>query len=344
MKMVASKVVQLFYRSDGEPMEVYPHFCFDGGMINALGAPCLSNGLTLLEQMKRKPDSKVCFCRTFALGDILVLTPIFNWLKDEYPACQIVLATSPVFLSLFRYWDAVETIEKRMILHSDYDIGYCLDGIVEQDHQGDEKSYKHRTDIYCEFLGIPVPKDPIFSLPYGEDEKQWAEGIIGAFREPEKPVVVVQLSGTMWFNSFPFEKAIRIGDELSKVCSVIMVHNFKQDIKIKGICNLTGQTTFHEAVALIDSADVAVTMDSGPLWIAHCTKTPIIAMFGHTRAKEKMVHHRNYHSIDLAEMVGCESCFGRPTKCNGAADCLTKSDEKEITKRIRDGIRRFVYE
>jgi ADP-heptose:LPS heptosyltransferase len=153
----------------------------------------------------------------------------------------------------------------------------------------------------------------------------------------------MQLSGAMWFNSFPLEKVIRIADELSKVCSVVMIHNFKQDIKVKGICNLAGQTTFHEAAALIDSADVAITMDSGALWIAHCTKTPIIAMFGHTRAKEKMAHHRNYHSIDLAEMVGCESCFGRQTRCKGTVDCLRKSDTERIIQEIKTGLSRLVF-
>jgi ADP-heptose:LPS heptosyltransferase len=122
-----------------------------------------------------------------------------------------------------------------------------------------------------------------------------------------------------------------------------MIHNLKQDVEVKGITNLAGQTTFHELAALIDSADVAITMDSGALWVAHCTKTPIIAMFGHTRAKEKMAHHRNYHSIDLAKMVGCESCFGRPTRCKGSADCMKKSDTGKIIEQIKEGIKRLAY-
>lgn len=342
MRINASRQLQVFYRRDGEPVEVYPGFSFDETMITSPGAPCLREPPPLLQQLKRKPDSSICFLRTFALGDILILTPIFNSLRKEYPDCKIIFCTASGFVNLFKYWDEVSTVSKTRLIFGNYDVGFSLDGVVEKDHRGDSYSYMHRLDIYCEFMNYPVPPDPIFSLPYGEQEREWAEGIIGKLKVSDKPIAIMQISGAMWFNSFRPEKMINIATGLSDACSVILVHNSRLSVEVPNVLNLSGKTTHHQLVALIDCADVAITMDSGTLWVAHCTKTPVIAMFGHTRAIEKMKYHRNYYAINLAEMVGCKSCFGRQSTCEGRGDCLNRSDEKQIIKEIKDGVTKLV--
>jgi ADP-heptose:LPS heptosyltransferase len=343
MKRSESHVLEIFYRSrDGEPLTIYPRFCFDDGVIRPTSIPWLTDGVRLDDFMKTDPSATVCFCRTYGLGDILVLTPIFSSLKERYPESKVVFATADGFVPLFKYWDWVKSVRRVDLPFQSYGIGYYLDGVVEKDHEGGRYSYMHRLDINCDFIGWPVPKDPVFSLPYSDVEKKWAETVVASARQGGKAVVVMQLSGAMWFNRFPLAKTAKIAGELSRTCSVILIHNFKQSVDLDGVTNLTGLTTVHELTALIDAADVAVTMDSGALWVAHCTKTPVVAIFGHTRTKEKMAHHRNYYAIDLAGMVGCESCFGRRTKCKGTADCLGKSDTGKIVEQIQEGIKRLV--
>jgi len=343
MKASTSRVVEVFYRrQDGEPVEIYPRFCVDDEVVPT-SAPCLSNGHTLGEQLKRKPDSSICFWRTYALDDILLLTPIFNWLKEEYPSCQIHLATATGFVGLFKYWDVVRTVDKRNVLTLDYDVGYYLDGIVEKDHRGNEYSYKHRLDIYCDFLGIPVPKEPVFSLPYGQEERVWAESVVGALRESGKPIVAMQVMGATKTRRMPLGKVMKIAQPLMEVCSLIFVHDTKESVAEKGTMDLTGMTTVHQLAALIDCADAVVTLDSGILWIAHCTKTPVIVLLGHTREQERMTYHRNYHPVNLAEMVGCESCFGAMNRCNQKARCMTEVNTEEVARGIVDGLKRLVF-
>jgi len=344
MRFNQSKVVQVFYRHrDTEPMMIFPRFCFDDQVVRGIRLPCLTDGVRLDDFMRRNPTATVCFYRTYALGDILVLTPIFNALREKYPKSKLLFATAEHFIPTFKYWSDVRSVRASDLQYEAYDVGYYLDGVVEKDHAGDRYSYMHRLDINCEFIGWPVPKDPIFSLLYSDVEKRWAETVVASAKRDGRTVAVMQLSGAMWFNRFPLGKTLEIVGELSKICTVIMVHNFKQSVDVGGVTNLAGMTTMHELAALIDAADIAITMDSGALWVAHCTKTPIIAMFGHTRAKEKMAHHRNYHAINLAEMVGCESCFGRQTRCKGAADCMKKSDTERIIQEIKIGLARLVF-
>lgn len=343
MKLCGSNVIEVFYSKHGDPLEIYPRFCFDESMVLSPAAPCLNKGVSLLEQLEKNPESSVCFLRTYALGDIILLTPIINWIRDKYPSVKVYLATVPKFMGLFKYWDAIETVDKRNLPFIPYEIGYYLDGVVERDHSGNEYSYKHRLDIYCEFLGIPQIKDPVFSLPYGESEKSWAEGIVREVRDCGKPVVAVQVAGSTAIKSLSLDKVADIAERLCDICSLIFVHEAKEYFGEINAMNLTGMTDIHQLAALIDSVDVVVTMDSGVLWIAHATKTPVIALLGPTREAERLKYHRNYVVVNLSEMVGCEPCFERMTRCKGAINCMKSSSAEEIARRIEEGIKKLVY-
>jgi len=343
MRLCGSNVVEVFYDERGNPLEIYPRFCFDESMVLSPAVPCLKKGISLLEQLERNPESSVCFLRTYALGDILLLTPVFNWIKERFPAATVYLATVPKFMGLFKYWDAVETVDKRNLPYIQYEIGYYLDGVVERDHSGNEYSYKHRLDIYCEFLGIPQIKDPVFSLPYGEDEKSWAEGVVRPLRHYGKPVIAVQVSGSTAIKRLPSDKVVEIAERLSDICSLIFVHEAREFFGEINVMNLTGMTNVHQLTALIDNVDAVVTMDSGVLWIAHATKTPVIALLGPTRESERLKYHRNYVVVNLSEMVGCEPCFERMTRCKGAINCMNSSSAEEIAARIENGIKKLVY-
>ena len=341
MRISLSRGTELFYRKDREPVEIYPRFLIDETLIDSPGAPCLGKGPTLLEQLKRKPDSTICLWRTYALGDVLILTPIINWLQEEYPECKIYVATSGWLLGLFKYWDGVTAVEKKRILGVDYDVGYYLDGIVEKDHTPSDARFKHRLDLYCDFLGIPVPKDPIFSLPYSDKEKVWAEAIIGELRKDEKPIIVMQAFGSTTIKRFSLSKTIRIASALSERFRIILVHNYREPVDAGDAVNMTGMTDPHQLAALIELSDVVVTMDSGILWVAHCTSTPIVALLGPTREQERLTYHPSYVVINLSKMVGCEPCFEMATRCLGAFDCMNLSDEEKIIEEIESGIKRL---
>ena len=342
MRASTSSVVEVFYDRSGDSVEVLPRFCVDEGLVRVEGSPRMGRGISLIDQMKRKPDSTICFWRSYALGDILLLTPIFNQLKETYPACTILLATASRFIEVFKYWDKVGTADKRTVAHRHYDIGYHLDGIVERDHTGEPWSHKHRLDLYCDFLGIPAPKDPLFSLPYGEDERRWAEELTTGLRLKEKPIVVMQLFGSKPIKSFPPGKVERIARKLSYVYTVILVHSHSGEIDGEAV-DLSGKTTVHELAAVIDCADAVVTMDSGVLWVAHATQTPVVALLGPTREPERLSYHRNHRVVNLSKMVGCEPCFERRTRCGGTIDCMIESDEAQIVAEIEDAVRGLTY-
>jgi len=342
MRISASKVVQICYRRrDGEPVEVYPRFNFDDSAVSSTVARYFVDGVPLREQLRRKPDSKICFLRSYNLGDVLLLTPVINSIKDQYPDSKMVLATGSSYLNLFKYWDRVTVLDKRWVMNENYDMGYYLNDIVEKDHLGNEWSYYHRTDLYCKFLGFDIPKDPVFSLPYSDKEKAWAGGVINGLREDGKPVVIFQFVATAKNRSLSVDKLMKVCQHLIRDCSLIFVHSSPENIGMSGTLDMCGKTTIHQLAALVDASDVVVTVDSATLWLAHCTRTPVVALLGTTREKEKLCYHRNYVSIDLAKLVDCEPCFGSMRRCGGAGKCMTAFDSKVVGERILDGVKRL---
>ena len=343
MRMSHSRVTEVFYDQIGDPVEVYPRFCFDDRTITTGNSKVIQSGITLPDQLKQKPNSTVAFFRTFALGDILLLTPVFNWLKEHYPESRILFVTVGGFKTVFQYWSEVESCDRRLIPIRDYDVGYFLNGIVERDHSGGPESYKHRLDLYCEFLGVPKIKDPLFTLPYSDKERSWAELTLRDLKKAGKPIVVMQAFGSTTIKKFSLKKTLQIAYGLLEVCSIVLVHNHKEETNdIEGMMNLTGKTNVHELTALIDCADAVVSMDSGVLWISHCTQTPVIALLGPTREEERLSYHRNYHLVNLSKMVGCEPCFERQTKCHGAIHCMIQSDTDKIIQEIKQGIKKLI--
>ena len=84
--------------------------------------------------------------------------------------------------------------------------------------------------------------------------------------------------------------------------------------------NLAGDLSFSEFVALIESADLTVTNNTGPMHMAAAAKTPVIALFALTNPPEqwgpwRVAHRQMYHD------VSCRICYSRV--CPYDQECLT---------------------
>src|SRR5512139_2932165 len=133
MRFNPSNVPQIFYRlHDQEPMHLMPRFCLDEDIAPRCALSQLRQAETLETFLEKTPRATVCFYRTYALGDIIVLTPIFNSIKERFPDSKVVLVTHQKFLKMFKYWDLVEVNGADRLRLMRYDIGYFLDGVVEK--------------------------------------------------------------------------------------------------------------------------------------------------------------------------------------------------------------------
>jgi len=91
------------------------------------------------------------------------------------------------------------------------------------------------------------------------------------------------------------------------------------------IADLTGKLTLLQMLALLDSATVTVTHDTGPLHLAGITSTAIVTIFGPTDPRGRLPQRANSVAIWGGEGFACRPCYdGRdyaPCTHNG---CMTQ--------------------
>lgn len=95
---------------------------------------------------------------------------------------------------------------------------------------------------------------------------------------------------------------------------------------------LAGERSFPELCALIESADVTITNNTGPMHVAAALGCPVVALFAYTNPPRQwgpwMVHHRM-----LVHDVPCQLCYARVCPVNHA--CLTHITPERVVAEAR---------
>jgi lipopolysaccharide heptosyltransferase II len=98
--------------------------------------------------------------------------------------------------------------------------------------------------------------------------------------------------------------------------------------------DLTGQTTPELLPALLASASLLLTNDSGPMHIAAAMGTPVVALFGPTsplRTGPYGAEHRV-----LRSGVPCSPCFSRTCRNPVPFECVASLDPKTVIEAVRE--------
>ena len=105
-----------------------------------------------------------------------------------------------------------------------------------------------------------------------------------------------------------------------------------QIAKVEAI-NLIGKTTLMQLGALIESCDLYLTCDSGPMHIAAAVGTPTIALFGPTSPIRHGPYGENHEVIE--KPVECRPCYKREcTRKDQPHLCMTEIDPNEVVAQI----------
>jgi len=306
-----STIQSFFTSSSACPLTVEPYQAVDVSQIHGDTSGTLLPINSFLDYLDIKGIKRFYIHRTFALGDILQLVPVVRALRKQGydPYLKTIRWAKPI-LDLLDI-ESVMVTSRRYLSRGEY--GIMMDWLVEQDHRRAELSCLHRVDIYFKALGV---EDSLDELDWSMNmEKFPSSGVKGKY-------IALQTTGA---NS---------RKRLSFNTKNFMVKAFKKagiPVVIIGEGNMM---PLGQLFAVIAGAKCLVTMDSGPLWISHFTKTPVIAIFGPTRPAERLTYHPLWPEkaigIRLNEKMDppCESCFENMKKCNGRVDCLKISGEQ----------------
>jgi heptosyltransferase-2 len=94
-----------------------------------------------------------------------------------------------------------------------------------------------------------------------------------------------------------------------------------------GVVDLGGKTTVGGLAAVLESADVLVTNDTGPMHLAAAVGTPVVAVFGSTSPVWTRPHGSGHRVVSVP--VPCQPCFRRD--CDIGYLCLVGIEAERVT-------------
>jgi ADP-heptose:LPS heptosyltransferase len=97
--------------------------------------------------------------------------------------------------------------------------------------------------------------------------------------------------------------------------------------------DLTGKTGLRLLPALLSSASVFVTNDSGPMHVAAAVGTPVVAMFGPT-SPVRTGPYGEGHAVLARADVPCRPCFNRHCRNAISLECLTRVSPVEVLDAV----------
>lgn len=187
-------------------------------------------------------------------------------------------------------------------------------------------------------------------IPLDDHIVAWADDWMkqrGLAREDRRrPLVAVQLRGSGQMKALPDHVmqtlVMRLADDDYDLLLLEPDHGHAMRYVTQrgGIYESSGIPVMH-MIALMRHLDVAVVMDSGPLWMAHNAPCPIVAILGPTHADQRISMHPYYphraRAVALNEIIDCEACFEKATACQGKFTCMQSQPNWEIAyTQIRD--------
>lgn len=206
-----------------------------------------------------------------------------------------------------------------------------MDQVAEADHRGVEA---HRSELFLRKLdGLEHEIELTaadWEMPIPSPVVKWVADRLcrqGLQRQDRnRPLIAVQVRGSGEMKSLPLQVAKRLIQRMVVVGDVILIEN---DSKVADECSVSdqvftmpGRDVLH-GIELLKNCDVAVTMDSGPLWMAHSALCPVVAILGPTRpAQRTSMHPVRAEAVALNELIDCPACFERADACNHKYTCM----------------------
>lgn len=294
-------------------------------------------------------SKKFSVIRTYALGDILQLIPIFRYIKEKYKVGEMYFITTDSYRRELEkiFTDINWVSEKKSYIQEYYGLVAMMDSILERDHDpGNPESKMHRIRIYLRYFGIDpelLPSD----LNWGHTMKN-CNPILK--KDSQYKYIGLQIRGSGAIKTLPHDYIKDLAFRLSEKYKVVLI-DFDPNKGFDGnnIINMCGKTSIKECTKMLTELDCCITMDSGVLWMAHAAKCPVLTLLGPTREEERLTLHPLYpskaKSISLSkDYVACSPCFESQQNCLRKNNCMKLFDREKLTKEIIQKLKEIVGE
>ncbi len=280
------------------------------------------------------------------LGDILMHRMIFEDFKRIFPSCRIVWAVPQNYFQVAQNHPFVdEVINCRKLNIQDYLISYNTTTACGKYELGKAPlSDKHRSDIWANHCGVLLTKHEMH-LSIDKEIKAWAVETINKIKGNHKgPTVVFSPISAQEGKNLTNEQTTWIVQYLyNKGCFVVGLHTTPIS-EVTTIWNISHQ----QWMAIIDSADYVVSVDTATFHCAGGLKKPVVGIFTFF---DGLVYSKYYPTAEVIQKHRlrdpswtCGPCFNWPTcpKSKGMPKpCLTEIGPEMLTEGIEKMFQKY---
>lgn len=206
----------------------------------------------------------------------------------------------------------------------------------------------HAVDRYllvADALGAARPATPQFRFRVSPADREGVAELLGrAGIRAGAPWIAMNVSSRWPTKRWPVESFAAVADRLYEegMGPVVLIGGPDDRADAQAVKALTKKSSMKDATgltplgllpALLQSASLLLTNDSGPMHVAAAVGTPVIALFGPTSAIRTGPYGKN-HRV-LARQLPCSPCFSRRCRNPIERECLTGIAPAEVVEAVR---------
>jgi heptosyltransferase I len=206
----------------------------------------------------------------------------------------------------------------------------------------------HAVDRYllvAASLGAAPKGFPEFRMSLAStDRERVAQLLKSVGLAPGAPWIAMHVSARWDTKRWPPEHFAAVADALQekRLAAVALIGGLDDRAVTQAVLSrmqttpidLTGQTSPELLPALLASASLLLTNDSGPMHIAAAMGTPVVALFGPT-SPTRTGPYGSGHRV-FTSGVPCSPCFSRTCKNAVQLECLTTIHPKTVVDAMRE--------
>lgn len=243
----------------------------------------------------RRFDVPVVIKRKFALGDVVLITPIIKALKEMNPHLHITVETdSPAVFA-----------NNPLVAKKPHNKG-MKPIVIDLNGSYEDTIKTHIIHAYEDKAREVFPSLPtvelLTELPSSAGAVKWATHLRGSY-SPKTALIHVGPTDWVGKNWDP--------NRWEEICTwlveqgwhVVAIGATRLPSEIKRCVNLTGQTDIDMLAALMRQCQLFVGIDSGPLHIAQAAGTPTVGLFGVTRARYIMTQGSPHVAVESSSKL-----------------------------------------
>jgi ADP-heptose:LPS heptosyltransferase len=287
---------------------------------------------------------------TDGIGDMLMVTPTLEAIKEKHPdkrievACQSklwpVLQNNP---SVHRLIDADAHINPKRY-YAIIDLSSPCARYESARVAAGKDVQKSRVEIYAEAAGV---REIVHELKpkyiVHDDHRQWAKDFIAKTVSSNKPKIAVGLRSAEMYRNWPEKYFHQLSELLGPHFELILIDHSREHV-FKNVIDACG-FPLQKSIAILEQCDGLITVDTSLLHFGAALNIPTIALFGPIDYRPRC---KGYDNVTVIKSdMDCIPCWRNsriPCKqlntIRGHSKCMLAIRAKQVAEVVKKKFRR----